>query len=257
MAGRVGAGEVAHDQRRRHGGEQGGIAGELQRFVQGQAEAIHARIDVDRRSGRCTAATMRRPFFDLGRGVEHRPEVMGDERIGAPLDEPGQHVDRRPARHAPDADAFLGERDEERPATRRRERPHHRLDAEPVGVGLHRRRRLGARRMPVEQRPVGRQRVEVDGQPRAGDRGGAPVGRIRRHGRRLHGSGRTEIWPSGRTAMSEGSSHAKRWWSGLCLPGPQPFTAAAYESRSRGQPSLPAICALYFSQPSPWRGKSR
>ena len=87
-----GAGEVAHHQRDAviAGIDPGYDAGRLD---EGQAEPVHAGVDVDRRTpGPPRAAAEHVPFGQLVEVADHRPAVELGESIAAVLKEAVEHI---------------------------------------------------------------------------------------------------------------------------------------------------------------------
>ena len=81
MLGLVGAGEMAHHQRKLEGAQQDLRARKRRNLVGREAEPVHAAVDMDG-SGKLRARrrTERRPFFDLVGAVEHRAQDRARDR---------------------------------------------------------------------------------------------------------------------------------------------------------------------------------
>ncbi len=134
---RIGAGEVAHDQRDamvRHFRARR----ERRCFRDGETEPVHAGIEMKCRAAPPTACHAERvPLQILHDAVDHRAGVDLGVSPGGARHDAVEHVDRRALRHdRPDA-ACLGEMgDEKGGAAGLGEMRGHRFDAAAIGVGL-------------------------------------------------------------------------------------------------------------------------
>ena len=116
MVGRVGAGEMAHQQREAMVfGLEAGRDGD--RLVEREPEPVHAGIDVERGAAAPVVdGDERIPLGKLGRAVDDRPQIVVGEGLRRARHDPVEHVDRRLGRERPHAPAFGDVGDEEGPA---------------------------------------------------------------------------------------------------------------------------------------------
>ena len=167
MVGRVGAGEVAHQQRqavilRLQPGRDG------DGLFRADAEPAHAGIDMQRRAAPpALPGDEAVPLGKLGGAVDDRSQPhVGDRRRGSGHD-PVEQVDirRRSDRTQPASLGQIG--DEKRPATGLEKLPRHGFEAATIGVGFHDRRALDRHGHAGELLPIRRDRCEIDGQQAA------------------------------------------------------------------------------------------
>ncbi len=133
-------------------------------FLDPQAEAVHAGVDVDRRR-RIAAGrpAMLRPFVDLGHRAEDGTQVECAIDARGAGQQAVQHVDHRITGSGAHPPGFRQMGDEEGAAARLPERRHGPLDADAVGVRLDDRGRVGPGAV-AQEPPVRRERIEVDGE---------------------------------------------------------------------------------------------
>ena len=134
----------------------------------GEAEPVHAGVDVDRGPGRAALLLEGGPFLDLGPGAENRPEVRLRIGLRLALDQAVEDVDRSVTDRGAEPLALLGKCHEERVAARFGERQRRGLEADAVGVALDHRRRRHAFDTPRQDPPVVGEGDEVDRQPSTG-----------------------------------------------------------------------------------------
>ena len=186
MIERFGAGEVAHQEL-----EAVAFAGlharrDGDRFLGRQSEPVHAGIDMQRRAAAPVAGRDEGvPLGELGRAVDHRPQVgIGERRRGA-RHQSVEHVDDGVRRHRAHTPALRDVGHEKRPAADLLECRNHPLDSATIGVGLDHRGAFDRNGHAVEPLPVGCDGGEVDGEHAAGlgfaggDHGGLQRGLLR------------------------------------------------------------------------------
>ena len=168
VTGGLGAGEMGHDERDavvghlHPGGERG-------RFLDRQAEPVHAGIEMQGGATQPAARAAKRiPFDELGHGADHRPRVDRGIGGGAAGGNAVEHVNDRLGRGCAHL-AGLGEMgDEECPAAVLGELGGHRLEAAAIGIRLHHGGAIGRHRALHQRAPVEDDGAEIDGQDAAG-----------------------------------------------------------------------------------------
>ena len=133
---RIGAGEMAHQQRWRDCRKEIAVIAERPRFGDGKAEAVHARIDMDGRAGRRAILLRRRPFGDFRERAEHGAKVGRDVSAGCAGQEAVEDVDDGVRNGMPEANAFVGKCDEEGMAAGTGKRIGGRFKADAVAVAF-------------------------------------------------------------------------------------------------------------------------
>ena len=139
------------------------------RFVCGNAEPVHAGIDVER----STAAPILSgdegvPLREFGRAVDHGLRVQFGERFGGLRRKPVEYVDcgfARTRAHPP----CLGDvGNEEGLAAGLYELGRDRLKTQPVGIGFDHGGAFDGEKLARERAPVRLDRIEIDGESPAG-----------------------------------------------------------------------------------------
>ncbi len=169
MAGRVGAGEVAHHQRQAEGLGDVGLSEERVRLGQGEAHAVHAGVDVERGLRRCAGAAEGRPLLDFREGGEHRAKSGPGIGGGGAFEQAVEDIDRRLRQHGAEAQAFFRQGDEEGVAAGRGEGANRRFEPDAIAVALDHGRRDRPGSPSGEVAPVGGERAEIDGQAATGE----------------------------------------------------------------------------------------
>ena len=167
MIGRLGAGEMAHQQRETViFGLQARSDGD--RLVDRDTEPVHAGIDVERGAAApVPGGDEGIPFGKFGCAVDDRPQMVVCERLRRARHHPVEHVDGRVGRDRPHASSFRDIGDEEGPAPGLGQHAGDRFEAAAIGIGLDHRGALDRHGRARQHLPVGRDRGEVDGEDTA------------------------------------------------------------------------------------------
>ena len=208
MIGRVGAGEVAHDQR------DAVILGLRARrqsrgFVRRNAEPAHAGVDMQRRAAAPgMGADEGVPFGKLGGRIDDRPGIDVDERVAPVRREAVEHIDVGLAGARAHRARFGNVGDKECLAAGLGERRGHRLKPQAIGIGLDHGGAFDGEKLALERAPIGLDRGEIDGQRAAGLR-------------RCRGGCRFRDWDceGHERVMAAAAAGVKRWREALDLIG--------------------------------------
>ena len=168
VAGRLGAGQMAHQQRKAVI-FQLDARGHRHRFIRAQPEPVHAGIHMQRRAAAPIGGGHEGvPLGELGRAVDDRAQIgilEGSRGMGR---QPVEHIDDGIARERPHAAALGDVGHEEGLAAGLGEPGGDRLEAAPIGVGLDHGCALDRHGAAGKHAPIGFDGGEVDGQETAG-----------------------------------------------------------------------------------------
>ena len=192
MIGDLGAGEMTHQQReamifRLHARSDGS------RLVHRDAEPVHAGVDVERRAAAPVLdGDEGIPFGQLGRAVDHRPQIVDRECRRRARHQPVEHVDDGLGRKRPHTPSFGDIGDEEGPAPGFGQYVRDRFEAATISVGLDHCGAFHRHGQARQHLPIGFDGGKVDGEDASGfrwvgsgggrDIGGPQVGLVDGHG---------------------------------------------------------------------------
>ena len=168
MVGDLGADEMAHQQRdavvvRLHPRRQRG------RLARGDAEAVHAGVDMQRRAAApIVGGDEGIPFRKLGDAVDHRARVEFDERRAAARRETVEHIDDRLGRDRTHASRFGEIGDEKGLAAGLGELRRDRFEPAAIGVGLDHGGAIDGDDPARQRAPIDLDRREIDRERAAG-----------------------------------------------------------------------------------------
>jgi hypothetical protein len=166
-----GGNKVAHHQPQVDALEARGFAGERVQLGGRQAQAVHARIHVQRR-GQGAPRVLRRgaPGVDLAQAVERGPDLMAPEVPCRPGGQTIEDVDRGLRQSRPQLDRLAKLGREEDPCAGPRERRGDQAHPQAIGVGLDHGGAVHPAQLLLQAPVVGLDRVQVDGQDGVGPR---------------------------------------------------------------------------------------
>ncbi len=173
MVGLFGAGQVADEQLHIQPRQPVGGLGQGLKLLGAQAQAVHARIQMQAAGQGRIGMAARGVVFQLAGAVQDWDKPRLDQPPRRTGDRAIQDVDHRgPVRseHGPQGLAFLQPSHMKTARALGPETPRDGRRAQAIAVGLDHRRNLSPARLGAEQAVIGRQGVQVDGQ--AGARSG-------------------------------------------------------------------------------------
>ncbi len=168
LIGNLSAGEVTHQQR---DAVVFGLRAWRQcgSFVRGDAEPVHAGIDMERRTAAPVLGGNKGvPLGQLGRAVDHRLDVEFSERVGGLWRKAVEHVDCGVVRAGACAPRFGDVGDEKSLASGLGKLRSDRLETEPVGIGLDHGAAFDGEKLAAKRAPVRLDGIEIDRERPAG-----------------------------------------------------------------------------------------
>ena len=145
------------------------MGGDRCRLLDGEAEPVHAGVDVERgTAGKAGRRNEVIPFGEFDQAVDHRPRIGVDEALSGGMGKSVEHIDHRLARDGAHAPCFGQMRDEEGLAAGAGQRRGDLIDAAAIGVALDHRGAFARRHPGVQHLVVGDDGAKIDGQDAAG-----------------------------------------------------------------------------------------